>query len=93
MSSLMLEGEGGSPSHSPLPPLVDALEEEEVEARGARGTDPFTKKSCDSFINFHVSPWKHATYAGTWYALSLIGSYLCYLRFRRPRPRSFPPSS
>jgi len=43
---------------------------------------PIAKRSAQ-FLEFYVTPFKHATYAGTWFALSACCAILTYARFFR----------
>lgn len=46
------------------PPIVDVIEGDQQ--------DEYVMKSISDYTQFSIMPWKHATYAATWYGLCTL---------------------
>ncbi|KAF0701254.1 Aste57867_8248 [Aphanomyces stellatus] len=66
----------GQTEYTPI--LVDQLANDE-SARPAG--EPF-RKAKQNYLEFYMTPWKHAMYAGIWFTLAFLGTGMVFYRFR-----------
>ncbi|GLD91550.1 hypothetical protein PINS_up000083 [Pythium insidiosum] len=72
-----------------LPVILDALAEDDDNAEAA--LDHPLRKKIGSYLEFYMTPEKHAGYAATWYSFSVAAAVMAYFRFiRKPAPRVSP---
>ncbi|OQR88564.1 hypothetical protein THRCLA_10243 [Thraustotheca clavata] len=55
---------------------------EEFNDQNVKNTSGLVKKHKDQYLEFYMTPWKHAMYAGIWYSLALIGTGMIFYRFK-----------
>ncbi|ETV97209.1 hypothetical protein H310_09997 [Aphanomyces invadans] len=67
----------GSTDYVPI--LIDELAADEDAPRPAG--EPI-RKSKYNYLEFYMTPWKHATYAGIWFTLAILGTGMVFTRFR-----------
>ncbi|EQC36429.1 hypothetical protein SDRG_05886 [Saprolegnia diclina VS20] len=48
----------------------------------AKSAQELVKKHKDQYLEFYMTPWKHAMYAGIWFSLALMGTGMVFYRFR-----------
>lgn len=64
---------------------ADAVSIPEFGRSRGEGAEPLCRQS-KHFLQFYVDPFKHATYAFTWFALATCGTAAMYFRFRKKPP-------
>ncbi|TMW60537.1 hypothetical protein Poli38472_000579 [Pythium oligandrum] len=69
-----------------LPVILDAIADEDDLAPAA--LDHPLRKKLSSYLEFYMTPEKHAGYAATWYSFSVAAALMAYFRFRKVAPRA-----
>ncbi|RHY60051.1 hypothetical protein DYB38_003141 [Aphanomyces astaci] len=62
-----------------VPVLVDQVAPDDDTERPAG--EP-CRKAKQNYLEFYMTPWKHATYAGIWFTLAILGTGMVVTRFR-----------
>lgn len=68
-----------------LPVILDATADEHESEPAS--LDHFQRKKLSSYLEFYMTPEKHAGYAATWYSFSVAAALMAFFRFRKPAPR------
>ncbi|OQR93296.1 hypothetical protein ACHHYP_02678 [Achlya hypogyna] len=67
----------GPTTYTPI--LLEEFNEAPVVSKDSSS---LVKKHKDQYLEFYMTPWKHAMYAGIWFSLALMGTGMVFYRFR-----------